>query len=371
MAEATDYGNIIVLTGAGASKALGFPTMVEFPDLFASEGCEELRILADGMRWREQGKDLEYIYDRLELYERAGQCAAEGDETLCSALGGPDAGEALCARARTALSQLDELVLEHLGEVKRRGDSALEDYRDALTRLRELNGSALRVFTTNYDLTLESLLPRNMIVDGFRFSTRIGKLAWSPTEECRDGPAKQETRLVIYRLNGCARWFLDEHTGRIFYLEHLPKHREHFRPVVATPARSKVGEAFRWPFDYAYSALRTAVGSAKVCVVVGYSLRDDGVVDALNQAARDTCFIVVDPRGSYAEIGRRLPSRILRHIKGNWGDASVTRCLLASCQRFLRGEGEDDPDMSVEPSASCDDCGKCREYGLPVPDPTY
>ena len=106
MADTRDYGRIIVLTGAGASAALGMPTMAGFPQLFASAGGD-LKTLTDGMRWEEKGDDLEYIYDRLELYIEAGQrCVEDGDTNLLEAFRDAASAAKLHCRARKALSQL-------------------------------------------------------------------------------------------------------------------------------------------------------------------------------------------------------------------------------------------------------------------------
>ena len=356
MPEQADCGKIIVLTGAGASAALGMPTMADFPKLIASAGGE-LKTLTDGMRWEEKKEDLEYIYERLELYIEAGQrCAEDGDMNLLQAFGTAESAATLRSRATEALSQLRELILEKLGEVTRAPNAAVSDYSRVVHKLRKLNGSPLRVFTTNYDLTFESLtgLSREgALVNGLR--PMAEEFRWSRAAYA--AAAKDAARVVVYRLHGCSHWFADEHAGeydKIVCLRALPKPGKGLRPVVIFPARPKAGGVHANPFSFAYGELRKAMTAAKLCVVIGYSFRDAGVTEALLSAHRGMRFVIVDPKES-EEVLPRLDQWLTIHVQGEFGKEKVNHCLLSTCEHVLRSDPDGQSETRV-PGGTCTQC---------------
>ena len=361
MASATDYGRIIVLAGAGASRALGFPTMAEFPKLFASIGGE-LSDLTDGMGWAEKGGDLEFIYDRLDLYVEAGQCCVEeGDMNLQQAFGGSDHAAELCGRARSALSRLEELIVEKLGKVTCSERPPLMNYSQVVNELIRISGSPLRVFTTNYDLTFESLpclSKPGALVNGIRPDRRSREFRWS--RAASDDAADEATRVVLYRLHGCSHWFADADAGefdRIVYLPELPRFEKNTRPIVIFPARRKAGLEYRNPFSFAYNELRKAIVSAELCVVIGYSFRDPGIEDAILDARRlnrQMKFAVVDRREDSDSFYRKLGQWLTVCVQGEFGEPRVNSCLLSTCERLLSGKWVEIGDVPLVPGDACE-----------------
>ncbi len=358
MAEETAYGKIIVLTGAGASRCLGFPTMAEFPALFTSAGGV-LKELTDGMQWKEREEDLEYIYDRLELYIEAGRCAAEdGDTNLQEAFGGSASTSAakLRDRAKDALSQLQEMIFVNLGKPAPAMWASLSEYSNVLKALRDISGRPLRVFTTNYDLTFESLpgLSGKALVNGIRPDHRCQDYEW--TRDAYNAAMNETTQVVAYRLHGCSRWFASEH-GKIMYLPHLPRVMDGLTPMVIFPARRKPDMVQTGPFAFAYSELRAAVKSANVCAVIGYSFRDAGVEDALLDARKlnkSMKFVIVDCRQDSGFFYRKMGQWLTVCIRRKFGDPKVDQCLRSVCKRLLSNEWEEIDKRPLLPGDRCE-----------------
>ncbi len=88
MASERNYGKTMVLTGAGASAALGLPTMQAFRTHIEEAGSPVAEMAARMNRW--QGYDnAEQTYNCLELYIDAAERASDGDANLQVAKGGP------------------------------------------------------------------------------------------------------------------------------------------------------------------------------------------------------------------------------------------------------------------------------------------
>lgn len=306
-------------------------------------------------------------YSNLELYVEAARSATRGDLNLQEVFARDGNACAFEKQSAKALSQLRNLMLEKWGKVTCAPPDNLQRYRETLDGLRKLNGAPLRVFTTNYDLTFESLpglsAEDGTLVNGFELRESRQDSVWSPTMyQC--GMWKATPHLLVYRLHGCSHWFMRK-DERIVFLQEPPMPKAGLVPMVVFPGRLKADAAFRRPFAFAYAAFREAIASAKLCVVIGCSLRDAGILDVLDSTPRDlgivdTQFVVVDPTPDSSRIGAELQGWRRRHIQSCFGQANASRCLLSSCERFLGGKEDPQSEITVVPSGRCDDCSKCR-----------
>jgi len=332
MADATDYGKIIVLTGAGASAALGLHTMASFPGLLASAG-QPLADLAQKMHWEKRRADVEWIYDRLEMYVEAGKAAGEGDLNLQHAMGGSLSVERFGNQGAEALAQLQGLMLEHWGRVDAADPGALSLYELTLVKLRQLNDAPLRVFTTNYDLTFEKFAERNMerVVNGVR--PRGLDYVWDPATYAHVDDA---AAFVVYRLHGCSHWFQDD-SGEVRYQPSPDLARRGLRPMVVFPARSKSDQVYDDIFAFAYGEFRRALAQAGVCVVIGSSLRDRGVRDSIANADRATRFVVVDKGLQLEDVAAALGHNHGALVQEEFGIEDVNEHLLRLAEAGLRG----------------------------------
>jgi len=298
MADGTDYGKIIVLTGAGASQPLGCPTMASLVQLITEAGAP-LSEVSGRMNGGMGCDDAETVYSNLELYLQATACAADGDQNMLEAFAHPARVLEYQTRFTKSLSQLQDLILSTCGRVDELSDGSTE-YGNLLSKLYDLNGSALRVFTLNYDLAFEDLFGAKTVVNGMRADGL--NYVWDPGEY-EDLPS--DAFLVVYRLHGCSHWFRDSESGVILYQSHPTVSRTGLMPMVVFPSRRKAIDDVDDVFAFSYRALSEALSAAEVCVVIGCSLRDSRVVNALRAADADTLFVVVD---SSLDLGQLRPA---------------------------------------------------------------
>lgn len=248
MAEARDQ--IIVLTGAGASAALGLPTTASFLQRVPQD-LQPLRNIIGGMRGNVPPDlplqlELEEIYSRIQLYEEVGESGSRGDRNLRQLIDKvrlPRGGFAeplvkpfdeLAHEARVARQQLEILILQHCGEVDKRKVEAA--YLPLITDLRMRTSSPLQWFTTNYDSTFESLgqaLGYERVVTGLRAEGL--SWVWRPAHYSN---CPEKAVLVAYRLHGCSHWFR-EPNGEILYQPHPPLGQSQLPPMVIFPSSRK------------------------------------------------------------------------------------------------------------------------------------
>jgi len=338
MSEQSRYGKLIVVTGAGASAALNLPTMASFPRFYEGSGSA-LDLLCKNMAWREQGGDVEFIYDRLQLYREifeAGQHDANIQQALYQ---DPEDESHLGDRAEMALAELQSLMVGSWGRVNAAPPGSLECYGTFLADLGQLTGHLLYVFTTNYDLAYESLprFPIQSVVNGLRPSEYGQDRVW---DESVYNSVPSETGLVIYRLHGCSHWFVDAR-GSIVYQAYPTLPSGVVRPMVVWPSHGKTDAMLSGVFAIAYRALREALVSANVVLVVGYSFRDIGITEALGSTRPDTYFVVVDPELNEGYIRTKLDGRRFTQVKGYFGRPTVNDAALEACRRALRHETQD------------------------------
>jgi len=331
MSEESPYGRLIVLTGAGASAALGLHTMASFPQVLRSAGGS-LADMGAKMRWEQAGADVEWIYDRLELYVDAGNAAAQGDLNLQHALRGAAPAQQFRDQAAEALSQLQGLILQNWGRLDSADEADFRLYDVTLTELRNLNTGPLSVFTTNYDLTFEFLpqTPLSAVVNGLR-QERVDPV-WDP-RAYREVEAQH--KFVVYRLHGCSHWFLDEARGVVTYQPNPELVRRGLQPMVVFPAGRKTDTRGLEVFAFSYGAFREAVSRARVCLIIGYSFRDQGIQDCVARASADMQFIVLDSEPNSERIRSVLRGHRVLELRGRFGIEDVNEAVVSSCESAL------------------------------------
>jgi len=340
MSEESQYGKLIVLTGAGASAALGLPTMKTFPRLFEGPGSV-LNSLCGGMAWEEQGGDVEFIYDRLQLYIevfKARECDANLQRVLHD-----EEYYSLSEEATTGLAELQTLMLRNWGRVDENNTppGSLEAYGDFLVALTALADGPLSVFTTNYDLTYESLpqFPTESVQNGLRPPGYGLDRVWDASQYGNFDISLAD--LVIYRLHGCSHWFRDERRGSIVYQAFPTLVAGAVRPMVVWPSHGKTDAMLTDVFNVAYRALRQALARADVVAIVGYSFRDIGITEAVGSARPGTYFVVVDPELDKGYIRTKLDGRQFTQVKGCFGVPAVNNAALDACRMALAHEAQE------------------------------
>jgi hypothetical protein len=251
---------------------------------------------------------------------------------LQHALRGAAPAEQFRAQAAQALSELQGIILKNWGRPDSADEADLGLYEATLTRLRELNRGPLKVFTTNYDLTFE-YLPQTLsgsVVNGLR-QERVESV-WDPRVYSE---VEGQHRLVVYRLHGCSHWFLDEARGLVTYQPNPELARGGLQPMVVFPAGRKTGTASLDLFAFSYAAFRQALSRARVCLIIGYSFRDQGIQECLAQASADTQFVVLDLKPNSERIESVLRGHRVLEVRGRFGVADVNDAAVSACDTAL------------------------------------
>jgi NAD-dependent SIR2 family protein deacetylase len=293
------FGRIVLFTGAGASVRLGMPTMRSFVDLLDSVD-EPLRSIAGALKAQLPDMDAEQLYSRLQLYLEMSDSAY--DDPHIAKLIGPlsRAKGRFLEGARIALAQLQRLMLKCWGRVS--GDTSEQDaYAGFLSAVAKISGGRLSVFTTNYDLTFESLpwptfdhdvspswnaRLTTEVINGMKPHGSLPDHIWNESNYDRSsvnssGPqqstAAQSTReIFVHRLHGCSHWVRGP-DGNVVYQAFPTVGDKDILPMVVFPARGKYEAATLRVLVHGLSSLETALAQCKLCLVIGYSFRDEPV----------------------------------------------------------------------------------------------
>ena len=324
-----------VLTGAGASCPLGYPTTIEF---FPSDGggpnLEILQLLkqeaGDPLDVEEALAILQPIIDFGET--RAGRflkLKRPGDwweqiesfttytRDRCFELYGADADTA-------RVGELYEPLLQVVGASEQR----------------------VALFTTNYDPVTDELLSlaqslRLPSYDGF---DRTGW--WHPSDY-----GASDAGLDVYRLHGSMSWVMQG--NRIKNTRDYSLRRGKTEHLLIYPGfKGNPGNEAHDVYAYAHNALRDHLLASKVLIAIGFSFRDEHINRAVAHAFKknDSLRLVVVnpewPKGLQSVLGgpsEGLGDRVV-HERGRFGEPAVIKAMRAALTTGRRGATRTRPD---------------------------
>ena len=282
------HDELVVLLGAGASVEAGIPDsneMVRRVERATTEGD-----------WRE--------YQGLYRYLRSSVFYADGLEGIT--------GSSVPFNIERLVNVLDELRkkerhtlypfvgawnpklqdvagarFEHVHELRKQIVSVLRrewvalakseaaDYYRGLLRFQEEFGHALRVFSLNYDLCVESSCGHGTVQRGF--AERVWD--WRLFDE---GP-NEETRIFLYKLHGSLDWYFEE-DGTVSYSDSPSMIAdEKLALIFGTSYKLQYIDPFLF---LAYQLRRWTLDAARLVVTIGYGFMDEHINGILGQALR-------------------------------------------------------------------------------------
>jgi hypothetical protein len=278
---------VVLITGAGASRNLGLdepmPLMVDWAATLSTaldrtepglaSACQ-LSGASDGEAFEQALGDLLTWGRSLQLQAR--YHALTADTTNKRGAHYRAAVSQAQKRWPTILRVINQTLFAEFGLGRIDGDAAQASIGSLLTALGiEANGEQLFCATTNYDPSLELGLSRLGLVE-LGFETRAFATPRFAPE--RFEPWEGVATPVLH-LHGAVGWYRDD-AGDIIQLPVDQDFDDRRTPVVLYPDPAKN------PFDEAgvrqlWSVLRRAVGTATHVVVVGHSLHDRPLLDAI------------------------------------------------------------------------------------------
>lgn len=305
---------LIVFLGAGASVPLGMKTTVEFYEWLQSYSEIDYSFLGSIAQHIDQPSeevnkriDVEAILDFLERVIEAGKLLEKlGDaehmrnilkknEELLKQVHKvlPEVLQlrhtSICVRNLKQNIELHErikdLVVSHYSEIDK--DKAFELYNPIFQEFQNYPCPfhTLPVFTTNYDLAMEKAYEHPeagfRLIDGFERKKRTTP-EWSGRFYQEYKSPKNGLDVILFKLHGSVDWHLTP-AGSIQRVEARQRDPGQLKTILIYPSRQKREihvEPFRTSYDYLFACL----AHAKTCLIIGFSFRDQEIVEELRAA---------------------------------------------------------------------------------------
>ncbi len=302
---------LVLLLGAGASAPLGKKTTDQFLEWLkapqAGIDYGQLVSICNQFQSNKQigGKlDAEVILDHLEELIRAGELFEKcGDAEILRRLE-KESPERTVVHPYGSITRLEEnrqlrdrirdLVVEHYSEIDT--ERVVELYSPLFVRLTDF--CPVIVFTTNYDLAIEKLHESGVVelVDGFSTEKYL-KPRWSTEAYDFYHPSATTPEVVFFKLHGSVDWVRTPSEG-IQRIDIPKRDLSGAEKVIAYPSELKK-EIHEEPYRTSYDYLIACLLYAKVCGVIGFSFRDQEIVEEFRQAMdmnEELTLIIVDPK---------------------------------------------------------------------------
>ena len=305
---------VSLFLGAGASTNYLMPTTRELKEDLAKDYAGDEKGAGGGKDgvWSDllsdsNGLDIEHILMLADTIDRL-------NET--------EAGKKLIEGSGRFGLQLKEAM--RLGRVARRevfrryswdydiGDGVRDILGPLVKMARGMGGNGrVAIFTTNYDRAVEEFCEgaKLRLHDGFRLNRRTGRRMWTGNFGYDKGGAGRGGAVRLYKLHGSLDWKRSPRHGILRVDYDGDSDGVRYENIVIHPSLAdKSKENERDPYKAIHDSFREELESSDVCVVVGFSFRDDPIVVEFRRFAEldGRTLIVVGPKA-----GEDVHARIL------------------------------------------------------------
>jgi hypothetical protein len=288
---------VILFLGAGASSALGKPTMKEFVSKLKQESGHypegKLLLLTAAAR----DDDLELILNDIETFLNIPYVSSLSyDPVFLQAKYDPTGKEI----EEISLQREDAAQLRHI--IRHR---IIQEYRDIdAKKVAEVYGPlfdvifsaldpalhCLPIFTSNYDLAIETFCKSQYsgyeLTDGLDHDPFAREeIFWNPSQfEYFHLSARDARNIILFKLHGSINWMRATDSGRI--IQALPMYdaidSDAYQNMIIYPAGNKV--AISEPYVTGYRYFSKCCEHAKLILAIGYSFRDYDIVSSIIRA---------------------------------------------------------------------------------------
>lgn len=284
---------VLLFLGAGASAGIGKPTMAQFLEkLKASVQPDSLRDLLNLLAVVRNG-DLEKILGDLEVFLNLSylsefQCSSEYRYAAA-----PDDCPIRFTQEDAALLRSKirhEIIREYRVIDASVVRSAYEPLFDLLFNYVDPAKHCLPIFTTNYDLAIETLCEglyaKYELTEGLELDPLSKRAHWTRNEFDLYGLREGHQNLVQFKLHGSVDWIRQRGSGQIMRAAAMYDaiDSDEYRNAIIYPTGDKA--ANREPYFSAYDYFSRCCELAQVLIVVGYSFRDYETLNRLMGAHR-------------------------------------------------------------------------------------
>ncbi len=360
---------VSLLTGAGASRPLGLPTMEGLLPKDFNPGPDR-DVFDMALNWaamQDPGPiDFEHVFtmtDTIAKLHRSDPAALAfaPRRSTASFLFRQQNGSMIDAPALDTYRQSASALAEKLKDVVHKRLEQIDQakaatlYQGLFSFLRTIVGDTgqIDLFTTNYDRAVEAsyqtLEPETVgfdfeLINGFVRTPRARAAQWDPGVYER--PPGNLFIVKLYKLHGSLDWrrentvvqevAADEYVGR---------------NVVIYPVRKPIiEEPFKTLFDFFKRRLR----ESSVSVIIGSSLRDDYIRQALVERvnAEALHLVLIDPNADQlaarleSEVGRDRCTRFVHVAKGPFGGSGDEQTAMEGAIRSAAIQAEVPPPVN-------------------------
>lgn len=298
---------VVVLTGAGASAALGKPTTYEFMETVEADFLEQFKgtyqRAAKSAREKSDDDvlDVEVLLQRLR--ESIDLATALQEDSNFAAINMQD----LISQYEQMEDSLHERIVDEYSAMDSK--KAMKLYRpfwDAFVR-----GAVKTVplFTLNYDIAIEQAF--NAMGSNIRYGIQeqIGMPGVWTREVFDTYRESDDPTLILFKLHGSVSWARKDSSGPVFELPaDIGRDPGTYTLCVRYPyfaQKDIVGEPYRTNYDYFEACLK----NAKVLLIIGCSLRDEQVTSRIAGAIGENprlALRVMNPSMDSASIKRQI-----------------------------------------------------------------
>jgi len=202
----------------------------------------------------------------------------------------------------------------------------------------------LPIFTTNYDLAIESFCRAQYseydLTDGMEEDSLGREIFWNRGEFERFRICLQVRNIVLFKLHGSVNWMRLTSNGKI--VQSLPMYdivdSDQYQNAIIYPAGNKV--ATSEPYLTAYHYFSRCCEHAKLIVAIGYSFRDYDTLNSLlkaRQVNEDLKLILLSPHAY--NILQTIPDEDLIYwaepVYGFFGDPISEPAYLSEIDKWL------------------------------------
>lgn len=269
--------NLVLLTGAGASKECGGPSMADLWKVVSEDSAiaSNWKALVESAGYKpEVGKEnLEDLLSNLQTVTRAHEINSANGEDFSK-----------------VIKRIEHKILEECKKVRIIDQSSHVRFLTRVLKGRSTSSPRLRVFTLNYDTAFEQAGDRidAVVIDGFLFSYNKG---FKSSEFDLDIVQRERSRIHheenfyskvfhLYKLHGSVDWKSED--GNIL------KDSNTSDPVLVYPNSSKFERSFEMPFFEMVSRLQSVLRKENTTLfVVGYGFGDEHVNRIIEESIRN------------------------------------------------------------------------------------
>jgi hypothetical protein len=359
-------GNVALFLGAGASRAVGYPTTEEFVTNLRSKLANEDKSLENmlvSLRESPQIEDVEHVLEFLDSlmtfdsnqYVRATFAQRHPQMfTKTTEYSWTDYVN-LCRKLRQRI--IDELHTQY--EFDPTGhETVTRIYLPLFELLCKITGSNIQdVFTTNYDTVVEECMASERplgdmkfkLVDGFPYNpSRKGRF-WKPSEFEEEPNEKEGMLFRLFKLHGSLNW--RETSGGLFEClsaeDKCQGGKRYKRTVLIYPTQK--GLETEQPFVTMHAHFRDASSSSKIFLVIGFSFRDAIInrifLEHLNKSKKHY-LLVVSPNAPDNIQKNLLTSSVdtkkyvdqIGTIQGEFGKRMTADTIVRILRQMLSGK---------------------------------